>query len=147
MTTSDHGPRHVREDERRVPALEPRFVGAVGRAEVRRVVTSEPHLSLSGPPCEAPSDLDAGSKVHLDAASTIDVGPLNSVRAVIDFLREIGGSDEIRLLEMSGDYRLGVKLAIRHLRTSKLRKTLSRMHSVRKVTRRGTDFTVELNLD
>ena len=113
--------------------------------KVRRVVTSEPHLSLSGPLHESPNYLDVSSKVHLDATSTIDVGPHNPVRAVINFLREIGVSAEIRLLEMSGDYRNGLKLSVRHLRPSELGKTLWSMDSVCEVIPQGADFAVELN--
>ena len=64
---------------------------------------------------------------------------------MIGFLREIGVSDEVRLLEMSGDYRSGLKLSVRHLRPSEMGKTLWSMDSVRGVISQGTEFAVELN--
>lgn len=147
MTTSTHRPDHdTFEGTSAGFALSNRdSLVPLDERKVRRVATSDAHMSSSGPLHEAPNYLDIGSKVHLDATSTIDIGSHNPVGSVISFLREIGCSDEIRLLEMSGDYRKGLKLSIRHLRPSELGKTLWSMDSVREVIHQGADFAVELD--
>ncbi len=113
--------------------------------KVRRAVTSDPQESPSRSLHESPNYLDAASKAHLDATSTVNIGAHNPVPSVIRFLREIGVNDEVRLLEMSGDYRKGLKLSIRHLRPSEMGKTLQSMDSVREVMRQGAVFAVELD--
>ncbi len=113
--------------------------------KVRRSVAFDHHVSSSTPIHESPNYLDACSKAHLDATSTVNVGPHNPVGSIIRFLREIGVNGEVRLLEMSGDYKSGLKLSIRHLSPSEMGKTLWSMDSVSEVIRQGADFAVELD--
>ena len=147
MMTSTHRPDHETFEETSAGFVLSNRESLVPLDErkVRRAVTFDPQVSPPRSLHESPNYLDAASKAHLDATSAINIGPHNPVPSVIRFLREIGASNEIRLLEMSGDYRKGLKLSIRHLRPSELGKTLWSMDSVCEVIRQGADFAVELN--
>ena len=106
--------------------------------QLHRVKAVVPGLNSSGPL------YDGHAEGQSDFPGTVRICPQSTPKSTIEFLTEIRANRELRLLEMSGEYRTGLNITLRHVSPPKLYPALATMNTVRKVTNRDGKLTVEL---